>query len=183
MPTRATSFATGLILGATSFSLGVIYTNWAYDYNTLWTHQARQDLYELSLRHYQTLGSIPKFLAHVHHFIIGLGLLGIFIKLYKPSESNKLFDGGTLILYVIAISLYVSNIIVGIRSAIARNWGDVDENTGINVIAASQVFIVLVLLGVFVLQIGQYWAEKDEASSVAEAEEQSNNNNKKKKKD
>ncbi|ANB11744.1 Shr3p [Sugiyamaella lignohabitans] len=170
MPTSATSFSTGLILCATSFSLGAIYSNWAYDYYTLWTSHPTNESFALSLSHYQTWANMPTFLHHVHHFIIGLGFLGLFIKLYKPSESNTLFDGGSLFLYVIAVAFYISNLQRGVFSAVAGEWGDVDEHTGINVIAATQVFIVLVLLGVVGLQFGQYWAELEDATIRAKAD-------------
>jgi hypothetical protein len=172
MPTSATSFSTGLILCATSFSLGVIYSNWAYDYNTLWTSNPSDDAFKLSLIHYKTWANMPAFLHHVHHFIMGLGFVGLFVKLYRPSESNTLFDGGSLFLYVIAVAFYLTNLRKGVASAVAGEWGDVDEHTGVNVIAASQVFIVLVLLGVAGLQLGQYWAELEDANIVAQAEQE-----------
>merc|ERR1712080_331355 len=42
---------------------------------------------------------------------------------------------------------------------ITGEWGEVDSKTGINVIAASQVMIILVLVGVLVLQGGLYYAQ------------------------
>lgn len=98
-----------------------------------------------------------------------LGLAGLLIKLYKPSESNKLFDGGSLFLYVLGIAIYLSNLRQGAEASLTREWGDVDEHTGINVIAASQVFIVFTLLGVIGLQIGQYWAEWENTRILARA--------------
>lgn len=112
------------------------------------------------------------FLYHVHHFIILLGLVGLVTKLYRPSESNKLFDGGSLFLYMIGVGIYLTNLRQGTRAAIDGAWGDVDEHTGINVIAASQVMIVFTLLGVAGLQLGQYWAEAEDAKLKQEFEEQ-----------
>lgn len=168
MPTKATSFSTGLVLCATSFSLGAIYSNWAYDYWTLWSKDPTPEAFDNSLLHYQTWAKMPTFLHHVHHFIMFLGLCGLFAKLYRPSESNTLFDGGSLFLFVIAIGFYLTNLRTGAEAALSRVWGDVDEMTGINVIASSQVFIVLILLGVIGLQIGQYWAEAEEERLAAD---------------
>lgn len=58
--------------------------------------------------------------------------------------------------------MYLTSIRIGVASAVVREWGDVDEFTGINVIAATQVMIVLTFLGVIGLQIGQYWAEVED---------------------
>lgn len=162
MPTKATSLATGLILCATSFSLGSMYTNWAYDYQTLWTSNPPLGAFAASLAHYKTLATMPNFLKHVHHFIMSIGLIGLISKLYRPSESNWLFDGGSVLLYVIGIAFYITNIRTGAIASITGEWGDVDENTGLNVIAATEVFIAIVLIGVIGLQFGQYLAERED---------------------
>lgn len=115
---------------------------------------------------------MPQFLYHIHHAVIALGLTGMLIKLYKPSESNKLFDGASLFLYMMAIAIYLTNLRQGSYAVMTGNWGEVDEHTGINVIAASQVFIVLILLGVAGLQLGQFYAEWENARQVRKALEQ-----------
>lgn len=114
---------------------------------------------------------MPTFLKHVHHFIMSIGMVGLFIKLYRPSESNKLFDGGSLVLYVVAIAFYLINLRVGAEATVTGEWGDVDQNTGINVIAATQVFIVFALLGILAMQFGQYWAEAEDAKIARKAYE------------
>ncbi|KAF5100145.1 hypothetical protein D0Z03_000866 [Geotrichum reessii] len=112
------------------------------------------------------------FFHHVHHLCAVLGLIGFFFKLYKPSESNKLFDGGSLFLYMVGIVIYLTNLRRGGASAVAREWGEVDEHTGINIIAASQVLIVLTFLGVIGLQVGQYWAEIEDSKIAIKAMEE-----------
>lgn len=183
MPTQATSFATGLILCSVSFSLGVIYSNWAYDYFTLWVSRPTEEAFLSSLEHYKAWYRMPPFLAHFHHFVMGFGFIGLFTKLYKPSESNKLFDGGALFLYVIAVVFYITNLVKGVATADSGNWGDINYETGVNVIAASQVFIVLVLLGVVGLQLGQYWAEKEDERILEEFQKSEQNEAAKSKKE
>ncbi|ODV98231.1 hypothetical protein PACTADRAFT_48031 [Pachysolen tannophilus NRRL Y-2460] len=175
---------TTLIVAATSFALGVIFSNWPYDYSTLYSKILPTDkTFANSLQHYQTLGSSPLFIVHTFHAVLGIGFIGCFIKIYKPSEETKLFEYGTLFLYMVAVVVYLTNIRIGIQSAIARQWGDVDEKTGINVIAASQTMIVFVLVGVLVLQGGLYYANweneralkkfyEDEAKEKAKKQEQ-----------
>ncbi|KAF5112394.1 hypothetical protein DV495_001580 [Geotrichum candidum] len=171
MPTSSTSVATGLIIGAVSFSLGVCYSNWSYDYYTLW-QQPVDAAFERSLAHYQNWYNMPMFFHHVHHLCAVLGMIGFFFKLYKPSEANKLFDGGSLFLYMVGVVIYLTNLRRGGASAVANDWGEVDEHTGINIIAASQVLIVLTFLGVIGLQIGQYWAEIEDSKLAAKAQEE-----------
>lgn len=154
---------------AVSFSLGVCYSNWAYDYYTLWKTPA-DDAFARSLAHYVNWYNMPMFFHHVHHVTALIGLIGLFLKLYKPSESNKLFDGGSLFLYVVGVVIYLTNLRRGGASADAGEWGEVDEHTGINIIAASQVLIVLTFIGILGLQVGQYWAEVEDAKILSQAQ-------------
>lgn len=156
---------TALIVGATSFGLGVVYASLPYDYYTLWDF-SYPDAFETSLAHYTRWANVPQRIYHILHFVIGLGLIGCFIKLYKPVEDAKYFEYGTLGLMMVAIIIYLTNLRVGINSALSGEWGDVNMQTGINVMAASQVMIVLVLVGVLVLQGGLYYAHLVDAKAA-----------------
>jgi hypothetical protein len=120
--------------------------------------------------------------------MIFLGLLGLLLKLYKPSESNMLFDGGSLVLYIAGIIVYVANIVKGLRIVTVGKYGEglddvvtnLDRNDEVNlggydrdtgtsvlgrddnlkVLAASNTILALVLVGVLVLQAGQWYAER-----------------------
>ncbi|PSK40376.1 hypothetical protein C7M61_000011 [Candidozyma pseudohaemuli] len=148
---------TGLIIAATSFGLGVVYSNSAYDYNTLWKYDAEG--FARSLAHYSNWANAPMRIHHILHFVIFLGLSGCFIKLYKPLDDSKYFEYGTLGLMMVGIVIYLTNLRIGVNSCITGQWGEVDQNTGINVMAASQFLIVIALLGVLILQAGLYYAE------------------------
>lgn len=128
------------------------------------------------------------------HIITAVGLIGLVMKLYKPSESNMLFDGGSLVLYMIAVVVYLTNIVKGLRIVSIGTYGegiqnmrqerldDVDLGTGIDqengvsvlgrednlkVLAASNTILALVLVGVLVLQAGQWYAERAEEKERA----------------
>ncbi|KAJ8098845.1 Shr3 amino acid permease chaperone [Lipomyces tetrasporus] len=170
MPTSSRSFSTSLILCSSSFLLGVLFVNWTYDHKTLWTPNPTAEVFALAKQHYTQLATEPVIIQHVFHTVVGLGLLGFVIKLYKPSESNKLFDGGSLVLFMAGLIIYLTNVRRGFFSVLDGDWGDVDEQTGINVIAASQVIIAFTLLGVLGLQVGQYYAEVQDDREQAEFE-------------
>ncbi|CCE72886.1 Piso0_000488 [Millerozyma farinosa CBS 7064] len=148
-----------LIIAATSFALGVIYSNWPYDVHTLWRHDSTGEFFEQSLRHYTMWATAPMYVHYTFHAILGLGFVGCFIKLFKPLEDAKYFEYGTLAMYMAGVVIYLSNLRIGINSCRHGDWGDVDMPTGINVIAASQVMIVFALVGVLVLQGGLYYAQ------------------------
>src|SRR6185312_16146234 len=73
--------------------------------------------------HLKLLHDSPNLITRILHIMIFLGLLGLIIKLYKPSESNMLFDGGSLVLYVVAVAVYITNIVKGLRIVNEGTYG------------------------------------------------------------
>ena len=128
--------------------------------------------------------------------MIFLGLAGLVIKLYKPSESNMLFDGGSLFLYMCGVVLYIANIVKGLRIVTAGDYGmgldrsakegmEVDSGgftpegetvlgreDNLKVLSASNTILALVLVGVLVLQAGQWYAERAEARERKKMEQE-----------
>ncbi|KAI2836086.1 hypothetical protein CBS147353_9537 [Aspergillus niger] len=103
------------------------------------------------------------------------------MKLYKPSESNMLFDGASLVLYMCGITVYIANIVKGLRLVSGGVYGDelvkggeeeveqgqiLGREDSLKVLAASNTILALVLVGVLVLQAGQWYAERKEAQEV-----------------
>lgn len=111
------------------------------------------------------------------------------MKLYKPSEANMLFDGASLVLYMCGITVYIANIVKGLRVVSSGTYGEVELVEGesiagatspdtqgdyigredsLKVLAASNTILALVLIGVLVLQAGQWYAQKKEAAEIEE---------------
>lgn len=185
-----------MIVVPTAFFLGVIFSLFPYDYPLLWSsaplESSHLDLLEAHLR---LLHASPNLILRIMHIITAIGLLGLVAKLYNPSESNMLFDGGSLVLYMIAIIVYLTNIVKGLRIVTLGEYGEglkgmtqdrfdevdgagYDESGGsvlgrednLKVLAASNVIVALVLVGVLVLQVGQWYAERAEEKERAKLE-------------
>ena len=131
--------------------------------------------------------------------VIGLGLIGIMMKLYKPTEANYLFDGASLVLYMIGVTVYIANLVKGMRTISAGYYGEkvlaegetmlgktvdgvegeyLDKEDSLRVMSASNTILALVLVGVLVLQAGQWYAARKEQEELeqmdkAEAEKKS----------
>lgn len=155
-----------LIISATSFALGVAYSNLPYDYYTLWAFEPAG--IERSVAHYTAWANSPMRVHHILHVVIAFGLTGSFIKLFKPDPETKYFEYGSLGLMMLAVVIYLTNLRIGINSALTGEWGEVDATTGINVVAASQFMLVMALFGVLILQGGLYYAEWYEKKIQAE---------------
>lgn len=182
------------------FFLGVLFASFPYDYNVLWTtptlaadalpgSDPREPFYLLLETHLKFLHSSPPVISRILHIVIGTGILGFLLKLYKPSEANMLFDGASLVLYMCGITVYIANIVKGLRVVSAGTYGQVELVEGeaiagatsdapaedyigredsLKVLAASNTILALVLIGVLVLQAGQWYAQKKEAAEIEE---------------
>lgn len=101
-----------------------------------------------------------------------------------------LFDGASLVLYMVGITVYIANIVKGLRvvtdglydqgeaaqAAAAAHAADPSGNPptiigredSLRVLAASNTILALVLIGILVLQAGQWYAQKKEELEIAE---------------
>ncbi|MCJ1451293.1 hypothetical protein MMC28_001629 [Mycoblastus sanguinarius] len=176
------AFATFLVLCPTSFFLGILFSLFPYDYPLLWTAATCPPEAFVNLEtHLRFLHASPPIIARVLHIVVATGLLGFFIKLYRPSESNMLFDGASLVLYMCGVIIYLANIVkgmrvissgkydvelvegelaVGVKGVEAGQEAPLGRDDSLKVLAASNTILALVLVGVLVLQAGQWYAER-----------------------
>ncbi|PVI02624.1 secretory component protein-like protein shr3 [Periconia macrospinosa] len=179
------TFATFLIIGPTCFFLGMLFSSFPYDYNVLWTTpEDPMHYFQILEDHIKFLHASPPIISRILHIVIATGVLGFLAKLYKASESNLLFDGASLVLYMAGITIYITNIVKGFRVVTAGVYGNVDEiedaNAGdyinredtLRVFAASNTILALVLVGVLVLQAGQWYALNKEEAEIKQMEKE-----------
>jgi hypothetical protein len=116
------------------------------------------------------------------NIVIGTGLAGFLTKLYRASEANYLFDGASLVLYFAGIIVYLTNIVKGFRVVTAGIYGNpelieeelkdgsegdyISREDTLRVFAASNTILALVLVGVLVLQAGQWYALRKEQAEI-----------------
>lgn len=182
----SSSFATFMIIGPTCFFLGMLFSSFPYDYPLLWTSVVTPDSYYDQLEtHLKFLHASPPIIPRILHIAISVGFCGFFIKLFKPSEANLLFDGASLVLYVVGVVVYITNIVKGLRVVTLGVYGQTESDTelvigredSLRVLAASNTILALVLVGVLVLQAGQWYAERKEQDDVAKFEKEQETKN------
>jgi len=188
---------------AVCFFLGVLFALFPYDYHVLWTtpttaplvplsgstSDPRESYFALQENHLKFLHASPPLISRILHIVIGTGLLGFMLKLYKPSEANLLFDGASLVLYMCGVTVYIANIVKGLRTVTAGAYGGeviqegesihekllegtegeyIGREDSLRVLAASNTICALVLVGVLVLQAGQWYAQRKETEEIEE---------------
>ncbi|KAI2618507.1 Shr3 amino acid permease chaperone [Hypoxylon sp. NC1633] len=186
------SFATFMIIGPTCFFLGILFAMFPYDFPLLWTKEPITGAYLDQLEtHLKFVHQSPPLIARVLSIMVGVGFLGFFIKLFRASESNMLFDGASLVLYLIGVGVYIANIVKGLRLVSAGAWHHdpsaavaadplagpgapeviLGREDSLKVMAASNTILALVLVGVLVLQAGQWYAERKDNEEFDKLEE------------
>lgn len=170
---------------ATCFFLGILFASFPYDFPLLWTKEPVVDSYYDQLEtHLKFMHQSPPLIGRLLNIIVTVGFLGLFLKLFRPTEANFLFDGASLILYFIGVAVYISNIVKGLRTVSSGVWhaegaetheirpGEIylGREDSLKVMAASNTILALVLVGVLVLQAGQWYAEKRDSDDEREEE-------------
>ena len=131
--------------------------------------------------HLKFLHASPPIIPRILHIAISVGFIGLFIKLFKPSEANLLFDGASLVLYVVGVVVYITNIVKGLRIVTMGLYGQISDEIGgvpvgredsLRVLAASNTILALVLVGVLVLQAGQWYAERKDQDEAEKFEKE-----------
>jgi hypothetical protein len=94
-----------------------------------------------------------------------------------------LFDGSSLVLFMIGVIMYGTNVIRGLQTVESGDYGEeIGRIDTMRIMAASHVILALVLVGVLVLQSGQYYAERKALQERVKIEEEDKANEKKTKK-
>lgn len=165
--------------------MGILFASFPYDYNVLWhlPAEGRAAYFDILEKHIKFLHASPPVINRILHIAIATGLFGFLLKLYRATEANYLFDGASLVLYFAGMVVYLTNIIKGFRVVTAGIYGapadetlvkGIDYKEGdyisredtLRVFAASNTILALVLVGVLVLQAGQWYALRKEENEI-----------------
>jgi len=114
----------------------------------------------------------PPLISRVLNIITSVGFLGFAIKLYRPAALNFLFDGAGLLLYFIGWAIWVRSIVKRLRLVSWGQWPEeedgvtVSRKDNVKLLAISNTILALVLVGVLVLQVSQWYAESKEIQDL-----------------
>jgi hypothetical protein len=159
----------------------MLFSAFPYDYPLLWTSAETPLAYYDQLEtHLKFMHASPPIIPRILHIAITIGFCGFFIKLFKPSEANLLFDGASLVLYLVGVVVYITNIVKGLRIVtlgypMPEEGSDdlvIGREDSLRVLAASNTILALVLVGVLVLQAGQWYAERKDQDEAAKFEKE-----------
>ena len=160
----------------------MLFSSFPYDYPLLWTSiETPLAYYDQLEAHLKFIHASPPIIPRILHIAVSVGFIGFFVKLFRPSEANLLFDGASLVLYVVGVVVYITNIVKGLRIVTLGSYGApeggdpelaIGREDSLRVLSASNTILALVLVGVLVLQAGQWYAERREQAEVTQFEQE-----------
>ncbi|ETS61104.1 hypothetical protein PaG_05052 [Moesziomyces aphidis] len=190
-------FRSGFVISSTSFLFGIIFIASIYDFPLLYFSSLSDSAVEAAERFYLSLFHAPVAVSALLHGMIGLGLIGLVAKLHRWSEMAKYFDGGSLVLFMGAVCMYLGVAVPNLRlisdptnlklllssaiqtqrqsqlEAFEKGESDFKPSDGpmtqdervaaIRIVSASNSICAVLLLGVLVLQISEWYLERQEA--------------------
>jgi len=140
------------------------------DHRLLFTQFTERDV-EDGFFFYTTFFNAPPAIKMLLHSMMGVGLVGIFLKLHKWDESAIFFDGSALGAFICAIALYLSVTLPSLRT-IVDPVKDVDTREdrieAMRILAASNTIIVVLLGAILVLQGGQEYSRRVEERELTQ---------------
>ncbi|EJF62574.1 hypothetical protein DICSQDRAFT_57352 [Dichomitus squalens LYAD-421 SS1] len=175
-----------VVVSATAFLLGLLFTHWIADSLTLWKSPDTQTDSRLwtAAAYYAVLMHGPPQLAYVYGAVAVIGAATILWSLRDGRAGNLMFDGGSIFLYLTGIFVYLYSVIPNLRANFSTlplpftaPWPPTDlpefpkslrEPT--LELASSHLVCSVVLTGVLALQAGRWWAEQADVDDDDEDE-------------
>lgn len=157
-----------ILINFTTFTLlGMVISQWNYDIPILFDHEASASKFDAFLTHYNNFNSISKSSVIIYGVIYGVGLLGAIVRIVNPHPDYQLFEYGTFVLLFLFVCVFLTNVKTGIETCKHRNWGDVSENQGLQVLAASNLILLAIVIGIIILQGGLWYTKWDYQKRLA----------------
>merc|ERR1712000_707201 len=152
----SSSFATFMIIGPTCFFLGILFASFPYDFPLLWSKEpVAEGFFDQLESHLRFMHQSPPLIARMLNIILATVFIGFIIKglravsegVWNTEEYKATREGR-----------YQGEVILG-------------KEDSLRVLAASNTILALILIGVLVLQAGQWYAEKKDREEEQEQQQ------------
>ncbi|KAI0831744.1 Shr3 amino acid permease chaperone [Trametes gibbosa] len=165
-----------VVVSATAFLLGLLFTHWIADSLTLWKSPERQTDARLwtAATYYAVLTHGPPQLLYIYGSVALVGATTILWSLRDGRAGNLMFDGGSIFLYLTALAMYLYSVLPNLSAnftslplpfsttldaASLPPFPQTLREPTIE-LASSHLVCSVILTGVLALQAGRWWAEQ-----------------------
>ncbi|KAL0946974.1 hypothetical protein HGRIS_013124 [Hohenbuehelia grisea] len=163
----------GVVVCATSFLIGALFTHWIADSLTLWKFPVTDEHLWTAASYYVVLAKFPQTLVYVLTAIVALGGTTILWSLRDGEAGNLMFDGGSIFLFATTIVMYSYSVIPSIFSKFSSlpvHEFNSPTPRFLRIatldLASNNLICSVALTGVLALQAGRAWAERNDDDYV-----------------
>ncbi|RDX52676.1 hypothetical protein K466DRAFT_585247 [Polyporus arcularius HHB13444] len=175
-----------IVVSATAFLLGLLFTHWIADSLTLWKSpdtQTDSRLWTAASYYAVLMHGLPQ-LTYLYATVAALGGATILWSLRDGRAGNLMFDGGSAFLYLVAIAVYVYRVVPNLSANFSTLPLPFSAETPAASLpefpatlrqptlelASAHLVCSVVLTGVLTLQAGRWWAEQADADDDDDAD-------------
>ncbi|KAI0713439.1 Shr3 amino acid permease chaperone, partial [Earliella scabrosa] len=165
-----------VVISATAFLLGLLFTHWIADSLTLWKSPETQTdsrLWTAATYYSILMHGVPE-LGYLYAAVTLTGAVTILWSLRDGRAGNLMFDGGSIFLYLTAVAMYLYSVLPNLLTNFASLPLPFSTTTAAEhlptfpaslreptlELASSHLVCSVALTGVLALQAGRWWAEQ-----------------------
>ncbi|THU99305.1 hypothetical protein K435DRAFT_751870 [Dendrothele bispora CBS 962.96] len=155
-----------VVVCATSFLLGALFTHWIADSLTLWKSPVTDQNLWTAASYYAILAKGPIELHYLLASVVTIGGTTILWSLLDGEAGNLMFDGGSIFLFATTVAMYLYSVLPNILTVFtslpvhqANDAVPTDLRSIILDVASNNLISSVALTGVLGLQAGRFWAE------------------------
>ncbi|KAF9793317.1 Shr3 amino acid permease chaperone [Thelephora terrestris] len=155
-----------VVVFATSFLLGLLFTHWIADSLTLWKPPATDERLWMAARYYFVIAQTSIGFLYFFAFVAIGGGFTILWCLREGEAGNLMFDGGSIFLYASALAVYMHTVLPNLNAnfvPISEFAKEIPESLKRSTLelASSHLVCSVALTGVLALQAGRWWSENN----------------------
>jgi len=156
-----------VVIFATSFLLGLLFTHWIADSLTLWKPPATDERLRMAATYYFAIAKAQIGFLYFFAFVTVGGGLTILWCLREGEAGNLMFDGGSIFLYASALAVYMHTVLPNLKANFITSPEFATEASeplkrSLLELGSSHLVCSVALTGVLALQAGRWWAENND---------------------
>ncbi|KJA20207.1 hypothetical protein HYPSUDRAFT_56130 [Hypholoma sublateritium FD-334 SS-4] len=168
---------TAIVVCATSFLLGALFTHWIADSLTLWKSPVTDEHLWIAASYYSILSKQPWQSLVFLGAVVSVGATTILWSFNDLRAANIMFDGGSIFLFGTTVVMYLNTVLPNIFALFTdlptHELQDPIPRTLRNAtleLASNHLICSVALTGVLALQAGRFWAESADSDDEEDEE-------------
>jgi len=166
-----------VVVCATSFLLGSLFTHWIADSLTLWKQPVTNEHLWIAATYYSILTKSPREMLYFLAAVVFTGAVALVWSLRDGEAGNLMFDGASIFLYFTTVAMHTYSVLPNVMSLFAvlpthrlQDQFPPSLRAPTLELASNHLISSVALTGVLALQAGRLWVEQAEGEEEEDAD-------------